>query len=245
MRPIKSAYMKPAITTYRQLVNEMKEYAQAMEPYKERFHKFISANPCSDIPMVPNYDIHADTIYDIQGNAVKIIPVSVSDYNLEFPTFTNSKNPNNEQDTAEGALYQAEIYNYHDDVEYRFFILPDAYVEDPDAWEKEVLRLSEIRESIADAAIKAVLPNAPKEAKKESLYTFDINDPLPDVEKGPDRILIRLNPEYLPAKGEPNYQALYSYNSLFVTLATGEVSTLSELIPGAIPSFKGIEKVGF
>lgn len=249
MKPITISSVKPKMPTYGQLIKEMKEYARGMEPYKKRFYKFISENSCSDIPMVPSHHITPETIYSANGDVIKTIPVRVSTYNLDFPSFPSSPDSQNKSndvlDSIEGAPYRAEIYNYQDDIDYRTFVIPDAYMENPSAWEEEVLRLIEIRESIADAVIKAVFPNAPKEAKKESLYTFDINAPTLNMEKSTERILIRLNPEFLPKEGEPYYQALYGANSLFVTLATGEVSTLSEIIPGAIPSYTGIEKVGF
>ncbi|MBC9704514.1 MAG: hypothetical protein H9W81_05775 [Enterococcus sp.] len=245
MKPIKVDYVNPKMTTYGRLVNEMKEYAQRMEPYKKRFYKFISENPCSDIQMVPFYNIESETIYDYNSDVVKTIPLKVNSFNLDFPSFPHVLNqPENVLNNIEGAVYQAEIRDY-DDVEYRSFIIPDAYMEDPSAWEAEVLKRIEIRENLADMVIKRLFPNAPAEVKISSIYSINEADPWIEKKLTTDRLIIRLNTELLPKKNEPNFVNLDSWGNIFLHLETGDVLIMEEVIPHVIPSFKGIEEVGF
>lgn len=127
--------MKPVPNTFSSVVNVVKEYAQAMEPYKNRYYKFISENQCFNIPNVPPYDITSG----IYGNR-NSTPLSVNHFTLDFPAFPHVLYYSKSflDNDLKGPVYGTIIYENGEE-DYRSFTIPESYLQDPDAWEAEVL----------------------------------------------------------------------------------------------------------
>lgn len=159
---------------YTQLVAGLREYIEATKPLKERFYKFIAANQCSDIPGIPEYRITDSEGFDSGGDYGVPTPLPVESYQLDFQYYLSSMYPQEENDSAPttplGALYQNITYDYEYNTVYEF-IIPEAYMEDPDAWEADALKRIEARERLAALVMKTVLPEPSSLDPTSAYYT--------------------------------------------------------------------------
>ncbi|MBC9704513.1 MAG: hypothetical protein H9W81_05770 [Enterococcus sp.] len=220
--------------TYTELVSDLREYIEATKPLKERFYEFIATNSCSDIPGIPEYQITDSEGYDSGGHYGIPTPVPVERYQLDFQYYLSSMYPQEENDTTPptiplGARYQSITYDYDYTSIYEFFI-PEAYMEDPDAWEADVLKRIEAREQLAALVMKTVLPELPPLEPNSAYYSTHDVPPWSYRDKHCLHLIISL-PGVETANNDEDDEV---WHYLSVDLLTGDVQYEGDQIDTAI-----------
>lgn len=204
--------------TYTELVADLQEYVETTEPLKERFYNFISDNQCSDIPGIPEYRITDIEGIDSCGDYGVPTPVPVDRYQLDFQYYL-PMHPREDNDSAPatplGAVYQTITYDYDYNTVYEFTI-PDAYMEDPEAWEADALKRIETREQLAALVMKTVLPELPPLEPNSAYYTTHDVSPWSYRDKPCLHLMISI-------PGVETSHDDEEWHSLSVDLLTGEV----------------------
>lgn len=234
------------------LLSDIQSLYNAAEPLKERYHAFISANPCEDLAIVPWYTVEEAEGYDYLGNPIGKVKLSVKSYALELPELPLWELDYNDFKThaeSKGITYQTER-NYIDENvicdDSRFFTIPYEYFHDPEQWEAEVLTRIQTRNEIVAEVARVLYPEISFKTAPEGYYLMD--DTVEIDVNGQEVYLemvfleVTFGTDQLPQEGEPGYRKLNCKNSFYLNTETGDLDTNDEVLPNAIDMSRWVGK---
>lgn len=137
-------------------VKKVNKVAKTLEPSAARFHAFILVNG-----YVPSETMN---VRDYSGYAPEF-----EDYSLEVISSAE------EGEEVKGYRYSFTL-GLNDGAEEMVFVMPFAYVDDPEAWESEILAKQSAEKKIAEDALYAQFPKWAESLSDDALKVIPIAD---------------------------------------------------------------------
>lgn len=210
-----------------EILSGLQSLIDAVQPFKERYFAFITANPCADIPIVPWYSVEDVEDHDYLAGLTSF---SHEHYSMELSISYLNDDSDITTDNLGGIVFSAEHEYIRDGLicdDSRFFPIPYEYFTNPEAWEEEILKRVKARNELAEAVAREIFPTMPADVVKSAYYILDetmeidVNDQEVYIESM--FLIVNLNTDLLIQAGEPGNWNAYGQDKIFLNTTTGDI----------------------